>query len=150
MFTAKKFRRLAEEYGSLARLSDKALEITKFRQLQRTNTKSAEIEELLHGIYEKSLGPSASDQISSAEFAAEEEHVLRCLGAALLMQWTALPTEVQRELFDKAGAMAEMRDTAALRGQIARFLHRHKALGATAQTEATPQYDSDAPEPNPN
>ncbi len=116
MFTAKKFRRLAEEYGSLARLSDKALEITKFRQLQRTNTKSAEIEELLHGIMKSRSARALRDRDKQChEFAAEEEHVLRCLGAALLMQWTALPTEVQRELFDKAGAMAEMRDTAALR-----------------------------------
>ena len=126
MFIAKKLRQLADEYGSLSRLSDKALEIAKFRELQRNSTKSAEIEERLHGIYERTLDPGASNELNSLELAKEEEHVLRCLGAALLMQWNSLPTGVQRELFDKAGAMAEMRDTAALRGQIARFLHRHK------------------------
>src|SRR5208282_1040092 len=48
---------------------------------------------------------------------AEGEHILRCLGAALIMQWNTLPTRLQRELFDNAGAMGELLDTAALRGQ---------------------------------
>jgi hypothetical protein len=56
----------------------------------------------------------------------QEEHVLRCLGAALIMQWNMLPRKLQRELFDNASSMGELLDTAALRGQIARFLHKHK------------------------
>jgi hypothetical protein len=31
---------------------------------------------------------------------------------------------LQRELFDNAGAMGDLLDTASLRGQIARFLHK--------------------------
>ncbi len=58
--------------------------------------------------------------------AAEEEHVLRCLGAALIMQWNTLPTNLQRELFDGAGSMGKIMDVGALRAQIARFLHKHK------------------------
>jgi hypothetical protein len=42
------------------------------------------------------------------------------------MQWNTLPAKLQRELFDTAGAMGDLLDTAALRGQIARFLHKHK------------------------
>jgi hypothetical protein len=38
----------------------------------------------------------------------------------------ALPTKLQREHFDNAGSMGELMETAALRGQIARFLHRYK------------------------
>jgi hypothetical protein len=59
---------------------------------------------------------------SAATLAAEEEHILRCLGAALIMQWNTLPTELQRELFDSAGSMGELLDSDTLRGQIARFL----------------------------
>ena len=55
-----------------------------------------------------------------------EDHVLRCLGAALIMQWNTLPAKLKRELFDNAGDMGELLDTSALRGQIARFLHTHK------------------------
>jgi hypothetical protein len=61
-----------------------------------------------------------------APLADEEEHVLRCLGAAVIMQWNALPTALQREIFDTAGSASELLETAALRAQIARFLHKHK------------------------
>jgi hypothetical protein len=57
--------------------------------------------------------------------AAEEERVLRCLGAALIRQWNALPTMLQREIFDTAGSVGRLLETAALRGQIARLLHKH-------------------------
>ena len=58
--------------------------------------------------------------------AAQEEHVLRCLGAALIMQWNTLPQQLQRQLFDNASSMGELLDTVSLRGQIARFLHSHQ------------------------
>jgi hypothetical protein len=34
--------------------------------------------------------------------AEEEEHILRCLGAAVIMQWDDLPTDIQCELFEYA------------------------------------------------
>jgi hypothetical protein len=66
------------------------------------------------------------DQSRGAALAVEEEYVLRCLGAALIMQWNTLPTTLQREVFDTAGSVGKLLETAALRGQIARFLHKHK------------------------
>ena len=42
------------------------------------------------------------------------------------MQWNTIPTKLQRELFDTAGSLGDVLQTAALRGQIARFLHSHK------------------------
>ena len=56
----------------------------------------------------------------------EEEHILRCLGAALIMQWNTLPRKLRRELFDNGGSMGELMKTSELRCQIARFLHKHK------------------------
>jgi hypothetical protein len=61
-----------------------------------------------------------------AALAKEEEHILRCLGAAVIMQWNDLPADIQRELFDHAISMGELRHTAELKGQIARFLHKHQ------------------------
>jgi len=55
-----------------------------------------------------------------------EEHILRCLGAAVIMQWNTIPTKLQRELFDTARSLGDVPQTVALRGQIARFLHDHK------------------------
>jgi len=42
------------------------------------------------------------------------------------MQWNSIPKKMQRELFDSASSMGELPDVATLRGQIARFLHKHK------------------------
>jgi hypothetical protein len=61
-----------------------------------------------------------------------------CLGAALIMQWNTLPTKLQRDLFDKAGTMGELLDTTALRGQIARFLHKRKDDGDAGQFSLVP------------
>ncbi len=64
-----------------------------------------------------------------AALAEEEERVLRSLGAAVIMQWNDLPTEIQRALFKSATSMGDPRHTLQLKGQIARFLHKHKDAG---------------------
>jgi hypothetical protein len=61
-----------------------------------------------------------------AALAEEEEHILQCLGAAVIMRWNNLPTEVQRELFEHAVSMGESHNTPELNDQIAPFLHKHK------------------------
>jgi hypothetical protein len=76
------------------------------------------------------------DRSFDETLADEEERILRCLGAALIMQWNTLPTKLQRELFDNAGAMGELLNTSALRGQIARFLHKHKNDDDTSEAAA--------------
>ena len=68
----------------------------------------------------------ALERLNGITLANEEEHVLRCLGAALILQWDTFPAKLQRELFDNAGSMGELLESPALTGQIARFLHRHK------------------------
>jgi hypothetical protein len=56
----------------------------------------------------------------------EEEHILHCLGVAVIMRWSNLPTEVQRELFASATSLNDPLPAAELKEQIARFLHSHK------------------------
>jgi hypothetical protein len=63
--------------------------------------------------------------LSGVLLAQQEEHVLRCLGAALIMQWDTIPANLRRELFDNAGAMGELIDTQDLRGKVAIFLRKH-------------------------
>jgi hypothetical protein len=70
----------------------------------------------------KTVHVAQQDGSSGAALATEEEFVLRCLGVAIIMQWNALPTTLRREIFDTG----KLLETAALRGQIARFLHKHK------------------------
>jgi hypothetical protein len=83
------------------------------------------------------------DQSRAAQ-AVEEEYVLRCLGAALIMQWNTLPTTLQREVFDTAGSVGKLLETAALRGQIARFLHKHQNDHGCNKLTPTEDTHSDA------
>jgi len=61
-----------------------------------------------------------------ASLATRSLYVLRCLGAAVVMQWDALPTSLRRVIFDTAGSLGKLMETVALRGQFARFLHKQK------------------------
>src|SRR5439155_25069463 len=66
------------------------------------------------------------ERLDSKAVAKIEEHVLRCLGAAVIMQWNTIPTKLQRELFDTAGSLGDVLESAELRRKIARFLHKKK------------------------
>ena len=71
-------------------------------------------------------GALLEDRNKLAFLAKEEDQILRCLGAAVIMQWNDLPTAIQHELFEHAISMDKLRHTAELKGHIARFLHKHK------------------------
>ena len=58
-----------------------------------------------------------------------ERRVLECLGAALVIEWNDLPTDVQRRLF-KHAASGKSYTADLLKARIARFLHNHKDDGA--------------------
>ena len=124
MFTAKYYRTKAAEFRELADTS-RPEESSEFRKRERSFTSLADNEEWLAHNFHKTLHPPHEDGEGST-LAATEEYVLRCLGAAVIMQWNSIPKKLQRELFDSAGAMGELPDIATLRGQIARFLHKHK------------------------
>jgi hypothetical protein len=64
---------------------------------------------------------------------AKNEKILEYLGAAVIMRWGTLPTKIQRELFEHAASLADLGETAELKGQIARFLHNHKNDGVRAK-----------------
>jgi hypothetical protein len=124
MFTSKHYRAKAAEFGELAKTGDLE-KSAEFRKRERSFTSLAENEEWLAHNFEKTLHRSQQDE-EAGTLAATEEHVLRCLGAAVIMQWNTIPKKLQRELFDSAGSMGDVLNVAALRGQIARFLHKHK------------------------
>jgi hypothetical protein len=69
---------------------------------------------------------SEKDRDKRVVLAKEEEHILRCLGAAVIMQWNDLPTQIQRGLFNYAISIGEPRHTGQLNERIARFLHKHE------------------------
>jgi hypothetical protein len=151
MVTSEQYRAKALEYGNLAGTSANADEKREYQKLQQKFTELADNDEWLAEHQKQTLhvadaayfdeafvakkesisqnGESIPQTRGSGEalLAEDEEHILRCLGAALIMQWGALPRKLQRELFDNAGAMGDLLDTASLRAQIARFLHKNNS-----------------------
>ena len=67
-----------------------------------------------------------NDAAQACALVGAEDQILRCLGAAVIMRWNTIPTKLQRELFDNASSVGELLQAGALKGQIARFLHKHK------------------------
>jgi hypothetical protein len=135
MFTAEEFRAKAAEYAELLKHTDSPGEIRDLNRLKESFILLANNEDWLAENFERIVNSkdicsptdSAAAPIVDRRTVAEiEEHVLRCLGAAVIMQWNTIPTKLQRELFDTAGSLGDVLQTEALRGQIARFLHSHK------------------------
>lgn len=58
--------------------------------------------------------------------ANRERQVLEWLGAALVIEWNDLPTDVKRAIFRHAAAVKDSYDPIQLKARIARFLHDHK------------------------
>jgi len=126
MFKSQQYRAKAAEYGELVKSSTGPDESRKFQERQDHLASLADNEQGLADTYDNAVHVAEQDRSDGTALADEEEHVLRCLGAAIIMQWNALPTTLQREIFDTAGSVGKLLETAALRGQIARFLHKHK------------------------
>jgi hypothetical protein len=126
MFKSQQYRAEAAEYGELVKGSTGPDEGRKFQERQDHLASLADNEQGLANNYDNALQVAEQDRARGTVLADEEEHVLRCLGAAIIMQWNALPTTLRREIFDTAGSVGKLLETAALRAQIARFLHKHK------------------------
>src|SRR5260370_6470245 len=126
MFTAKQYRAKAAEYTELLKAASLPAETCEFRKLEQSYLTLAENEEWMADNREKLNSPGADENwYSDPILAPQGQHTLGCHGADVATQSAALPTEIQ-QLFDDAGSMGGLLQTATLRGQIARFLPKHK------------------------
>jgi hypothetical protein len=124
MFTAKQYRAKAAEYTELLKAASLPAEIREFRKLEQSYLTLAENEEWMADNLEKINRPGADENwYGDAILAQQGKHTLGCHGADVATQSTV--TKIQ-QLFDDAGSMGGLLQTATLRGQIARFLHKHK------------------------
>jgi hypothetical protein len=75
-------------------------------------------------------GGATRPAAESPELALPEtdEHLLRCLGAAVVLHWNNLPTEIQRDLFESASSMDSRGRQLELIQHLGRYLHRNKDL----------------------
>ena len=149
MFKAEQFRAKAAQSAESMKNTDIPSEVSKFHQSMESFSQLAQNEDWLADNYDKMLHSQdlaiqdlASEDLASQNLASQdavvgtpldrkavaksEEKILRCLGAAVIMQWNTIPAKLQRELFDTAGSLGDLPQTTELRGQIARFLHNHK------------------------
>jgi hypothetical protein len=126
MFTAEQYRAKAAEFSAfLTNTPRSPKETSEFRDLEQTYTTLAENEEWMAVHLDKTIQRRKNSENRTA-LAEEEEQILKCLGAAVLMRWNTVPTKLQRELFDCASTIGDLQQTTPLKGQIARFLHNHK------------------------
>ena len=78
------------------------------------------------GRWDNDGGAAGPQSALDTVFSRTEERILQCLGAAVIMQWNDLPTEIQRDLFADATSMSDRARRFQLKQQMARFLHDHK------------------------
>jgi hypothetical protein len=154
MFKAEHFRTKAAESAESIKNTDIPSEIRKFERSMESFGLLARNEDWLADNFDKMIrsqdarsdGNAVEKRLDGKAIAEIEEHVLRCLGAAVIMQWNTIPTKLQRELFDTAGSLGDVLQTVTLRGQIARFLHRHKDEGTAADGVSNPNTTGGMPD----
>lgn len=126
MFSPKKYGDKTLEYVERGRTAKGVNEVREFKQLKNSFRALADNEQWLHDNHQDTVRRPNADIPAGKTLAEQEEYVLRCLGAALIMQWNTVPAKLQRELFDNASSMGDVELTEELRTQVARFLHKHK------------------------
>jgi hypothetical protein len=134
MFTADQFRTRAAESAESLKHTDVPSQISELQRSKQRFSLLAQNEDWLAASFDNMI--RSQDELSEDDVvgkrldhktvAETEEHLLRCLGAAVIMQWNTIPKKLQRELFDTAGSLGDVLQTVKLRGQLARFLHNHK------------------------
>jgi hypothetical protein len=124
MFSSKRYRAKAAEYGERGRASDVTSEILEYRGVARRLAEWADNEESAENRSKQRPRRQGGDQ--PADQVPEEERILLCLGAAVVVDWDNLPKQVQSALSALAATMLERLQTTALRAQIARFLRERE------------------------
>jgi hypothetical protein len=127
MSTAKQYRAKAAEYTELLKAAGLPAETRELRRLEQSYLTLAENAEWIADNREKINVPGADENwYGDAILAQQGKHALGYHVADVATQSATMPTKIQ-QLFDDAGSMGGMLQTATLRGQIGRLLHKHKA-----------------------
>jgi hypothetical protein len=58
----------------------------------------------------------ATENLKVYQAPTEDEKILGCLGAAVIMRWGTLPTKIQRELFEHATSLADLAQPSSAEG----------------------------------
>jgi hypothetical protein len=131
MFTAQQYRTKAGEYEALLKVTQSPADTAEFRDLQQSYMSLADNLDWLANNASKTIGTPAANQPERAAPSdrharhAEQENILRSLGAAVILKWNVIPTDLQRALFAAASSV-QGAQSAPLKEVLAQFLHDHK------------------------
>jgi hypothetical protein len=128
MFTAQQYRAEAARYEGFLAAAQSPAEVAEYRALKQSYTLHADNLDWLAANGGKTVISDAHDppfrrRPDPAAADAEQDNILRCLGAAVILNWNTIPTKLQRALFEAASSSGR---AASLKQAIAQFLHDHK------------------------
>jgi hypothetical protein len=128
MFTAEQYRAEAAKYDGFLAAAQSPAEAAEYRGLKQSYAVHADnldwlaanggktvISDPHDPPFRRRRDPDAAD--------AQQENILHCLGAAVILNWNTIPTKLQRALFEAASSSGR---TASLKEALAQFLHDHK------------------------
>jgi hypothetical protein len=131
MFTVEQYRSKARVYEMLLKTACSPSEAAEYRDLLNSYVSLADNLDWLAANRGKTVTgePGLKRREQSTEPPepghTEQENILRCLGAAVILTWNTIPTKLQRALFEAASTI-EGTESAPLRDVLAQFLHDHK------------------------
>jgi hypothetical protein len=126
MYTAKQYRAKAAEFTELLKTASSPAEICEFRNREQCYVTLAENDEWMADNRAKTNSSGTDEYLySEITLARQEKNALGRLGAGDITPFTEFSIKMQ-QLFDDAGSKGDLLQTAALRGQFARLLRRHK------------------------
>lgn len=128
MFTAQQYRTEAARYDGFLAAAQSPAEAAEYRGLKQSYALHADNLDWFAANAGKTVisdphDPPFRRRPDPDAAYAEQENILRCLGAALILNWNTIPTKLQRALFEAASSRGQ---AAALKEAIAQFLHDHK------------------------
>jgi len=131
MFTAQQYRAKAVEYEGLLAAARSPAEVAEYRDLKHSYASHADNLDWLAENAGKTMStavrePPRRGRRDRDGAYGEQENILRCLGAAVILNWNTIPTKLQRTLFEAASTIQDSERTAPLKDALARFLHDHK------------------------
>ena len=131
MFTAQQYRAKAAEYEGFLATAQSPAEAAEYRDLKHSYVSHAENLDWLAANAGKTVRTYVPEPLRRKRrdrdgAYAEQENILRCLGAAVVLNWNTIPTKLQRALFEAASSVQDSGHTAPLRDVLAQFLHDHK------------------------
>jgi hypothetical protein len=85
MFKPRQYRAKAVEYGDLAKTSTDSKQRRNFQKLEHGFAALADNEQWLADNYQSSVSSAELERSNGITLPDEEEHILRCLGAALIL-----------------------------------------------------------------